>query len=87
MTSREIAELTGKRHDHVCRDIVNMLTELEEDVPSFGVIYLDSMNREQTEYVLDRELTDTLLTGYSAVARRRVIARCRDLRGTIALQV
>ena len=28
---------------------------------------------------LDRELTDTLLTGYSAVARRKVIARWHEL--------
>ena len=79
MSSREIAELTGKRHDHVCRDVVNMLTELNEDVPSFGAIYRDSMNREQTEYRLDKELTQTLLTGYSAALRRKVIARWNEL--------
>lgn len=28
MTSREIAELTGKRHDNVMSDIRKMLTEL-----------------------------------------------------------
>jgi phage regulator Rha-like protein len=28
MTSREIAELTGKRHDNVLRDIKNMITQL-----------------------------------------------------------
>lgn len=28
MTSLEIAELTGKRHDHVVRDIRTMLVEL-----------------------------------------------------------
>lgn len=77
MTSREIAELTGKRHDHVMRDIEKMLTDLSEDAPSFRGIYFDSMNREQSEYKLDRELTETLLTGYSAVLRRKVISRWR----------
>ena len=31
------------------------------------------------EFLLDRELTETLLTGYSAVLRRKVIARWREL--------
>ena len=79
MSSREIAELTGKRHDHVKRDIKNMLTELEKDIPSFGGIYFDSMNRQQTEYHLDKELTETLITGYSTKLRNRVIKRLHEL--------
>lgn len=79
MSSREIAVLTEKQHQHVKRDIESMLIDLGEDVSSFGRIYFDSMNREQTEYALDRELTETLLTGYSAPLRRTVIARWRQL--------
>lgn len=79
MTSREIAALTGKHHFHVTTDILKMLEELMEDVTAFRVIYFDSMNREQYEYALNRELTDVLLTGYSANLRRRVIARWREL--------
>lgn len=81
MSSQEIAGLTSKQHQHVKRDIEKMLAELGEDVSKFGRIYRDSMNRPQTEYLLDRELTDTLLTGYSAVLRRKVIARWRELEG------
>lgn len=84
MSSREISKLTGKQHFHVKRDIEKMLGELAEDVSKFGCIYLDSSNREQTEYMLDRELTDTLLTGYSAVARRKVIARWHELEAAAA---
>lgn len=79
MSSREIANVTGKRHNNVKRDIVSMLTDLEEDVLSFEHIYLDGQNREQAEYRLDRELTDTLLTGYSAKMRRAVIRRWSEL--------
>jgi Uncharacterized phage-encoded protein len=82
MTSREIAGLTGKRHDNVVSDIKKMMAELKEDALKFQGIYLDSMNREKVEFQLDRELTDTLLTGYSAVLRRKVIARWRDLEST-----
>lgn len=84
MTSREIAELTGKQHQHVKRDVEKMLLELSEDASNFGHIYFDSMNREQIEYRLDRELTETLLTGYSAVLRRKVIARWRELEAQAA---
>lgn len=79
MSSREISELTEKRHDHVKRDIENMLAELKKDIPSFGGIYLDSMNREQVEYHLDKELTETLITGYSIPLRHKVIRRLHDL--------
>lgn len=75
MTSREIAELTGKRHDHVKRDVEVMFCELELDAPKFGVIYLDSLNRQRVEYVLDQELTFTLITGYSIKLRNAVIKR------------
>ncbi|WP_208598879.1 Rha family transcriptional regulator [Pseudomonas coleopterorum] len=79
MSSREIATVTAKRHNNVKRDIVAMLVELKEDVLSFEHIYLDGQNREQVEYRLDRELTDTLLTGYSAKLRRAVIRRWAEL--------
>jgi phage antirepressor YoqD-like protein len=87
MTSREIAELTGKEHFNVMRDIRTMLAELKEDALKFEAIYLDAINRPQTEYHLDRELTETLLTGYSAVLRRKVIARWRELEAKQAAPV
>jgi len=84
MTSREIAELTNKQHQHVLFDIRKMLAELKEDESSFRRIYFDGLNRQQTEYHLDRELTETLLTGYSAILRRKVIARWRELEARAA---
>lgn len=79
MSSREIAELTSKRHPDVKRDILAMLEALGGDVSSFARIYRDGMNRAQTEYLLDREHTECLLTGYSAPMRMAVIRRWREL--------
>ncbi|EPL59924.1 prophage antirepressor [Stutzerimonas stutzeri B1SMN1] len=79
MSSREIAELTGKQHRNVVRDIRTMLDELERDALTFERIYLDGMNRQQTEYLLDRELTETLITGYSIKLRHKVILRLHEL--------
>jgi len=79
MSSREIAELTGKQHKNVKRDIASMLADLKKDALIFERIYLDAQNRNQTEYLLDREHTDCLLTGYSAPLRMAVVRRWREL--------
>ena len=79
MSTRIIADLTEKRHDHVKRDVENMLGQLGLDIPKFGGIYFDAQNRQQTEYLLDEELTMTLVTGYNIVLRNRVIKRWKEL--------
>jgi phage regulator Rha-like protein len=85
MSSREIADLTGKQHFHVKRDIEKLLADLGEDASTFGCTYLDGQNRAQTEYRLDREHTDCLLTGYSAAMRMAVIKRWRELEDQVAV--
>lgn len=87
MTSREIAEVTGKKLYHVNRDISAMLSELNLDKSIYGSIYFDNKNRQQTEYVLDEELTLTLVTGYSIKLRNAVIKRWKQLENqTVSLQ-
>lgn len=87
MTSREIAEVTGKQHKHVTRDVITMLDELDLDKPKFGRIYFDSRNRQQTEYVLDANLTLTLMTGYSTKLRNAIITRWEELESqTLSVQ-
>lgn len=87
MSSREIAELTGKEHKNVTVDIRNMLDDLGEDALNFQRIYLDSMNRQQIEYHLDRRHVECLLTGYSAMLRMKVIDRMHELESGSSLQV
>ena len=79
MTSLEIAAVTGKRHANVIRDIKKMLKQLKEDELTFEHIFYDSMNRQQTEYCLDRLHVECLLTGYSAPLRMSVLKRLAEL--------
>lgn len=86
MSSREVASLTGKTHGHVMRDIKKMLTELEIDQSKNGGIFLDDYGREQPMFNLSRELTDCLLTGYSAKMRMAVIKRWHELEGKLPVK-
>lgn len=81
MSSREIAELCEKQHQHVRRDIVKMLADLGEDASSFGRIYLDQNNRRQEEFCLPKDLTLTLVAGYNVILRKRIIDRWLELEG------
>ncbi|KTB62640.1 DNA-binding protein [Pseudomonas fluorescens] len=80
MSSREIADLTGKQHKNVLRDVNVMLEALEKagsDL-SQAVRYTDERGRT-SEVRLDRVLTETLLTGYSIPLRHRVVTRLQEL--------
>lgn len=87
MTSREIAELTGKQPQHVKRDIEKMMIDLELDVSKFGRIYKDGMNRDQIEYVLPKDETICLVAGYSAKARMKIIKRWQELEQQVQHQI
>lgn len=77
LTSLEIAELTGKRHDNVRRDIQAMGEELfitfeEKPQPSSG-------GRPSMAYVLSSRDVKVLVTGYSITLRAKVIDRLEEL--------
>ncbi|MDO5643448.1 MAG: phage regulatory protein/antirepressor Ant [Paracoccus sp. (in: a-proteobacteria)] len=82
MSSREIADLCEKRHDHVLRDIEKMLQDIAD--PKFGASdflssYTDSTGRTLKEYRLPKDLTVTLITGYRADLRYKVVKRLEEL--------
>ncbi|WP_338799635.1 Rha family transcriptional regulator [Pseudomonas monteilii] len=79
MSSVEIADLTGKLHKNVLADIRAMLADLELSSADFSAQYKDSTGRSLPCFQLDREMTDTLLTGYSAKMRLAVVRRWREL--------
>lgn len=86
MTSREIADLTGKQHFHVVRDIKKMMLDLgrENDASNFGYEFLDIQNRRQYGYMLPYDETICLLTGYDPKARMAVIKRWQELEAKTA---
>ena len=79
MSSREIATLCDKRHSDVKRDIEVLTEQLDVDVRKFAHIYLDSMNRQQTEYLLDKDTCLCLVAGYNAKLRMAIIKRWQEL--------
>lgn len=79
MSSREIAKLTGKRHDHVLTDCRKMFEALNLQSPDFTGDYKDDRGRTYQEYWLDQDLTLTLMTGYSIPLRHKVATRWRQL--------
>lgn len=91
MSTKEIAELTGKRHDNVVRDAKEMINELlhYNDASDLSHDYYQLLtdNRGYTsEILLNKELTETLITGYSVVLRHRVIRRLHELEELVKKQ-
>ena len=79
MSSRDIAELTGKNHADVLRDIRNMLESLGLGESSFADSYFNSQNKEQPMFRLPYDETICLLTGYDVKSRMAVIKRWQEL--------
>ena len=79
MSSREIADLTGKEHRNVLRDVRALLDELNIDALSFEHTYKDASNRLQTEYALPKRETLILVSGYNVQMRAVIVDRWQEL--------
>jgi phage regulator Rha-like protein len=79
MSSREIAELTGKRHDNVTADIRSMLDQLGLTSPEFSGHLPDGYGRPQPVFNLPKDLTITLISGYSVPMRHKIVTRWLEL--------
>ena len=83
MSSREISELTGKRHDHVLRDCDTLNENYEKmGFPKIGEGYYthpNTGNQQHREYRLTKMQTFDLMTGYSAELRIKVNRRWAEL--------
>lgn len=79
MSSREIAELTGKEHKNVLADIRKMLQDLELTSADFSANLPDAYGRQQQIFNLNKELTLTLVAGYNVKLRLAIIKRWQEL--------
>lgn len=92
MSSREIAELAGKNHSHVCRDIRSMLDQIhKKDDPNLDHKKIQGVTEERdargyvTAYHLDRDHTYTLIAGYKAELRFKIVQRWQALEAKAAM--
>lgn len=85
MSSLEIAELTGKRHADVMRDIRNMLDEIQSTQKCAD--YKDAKGRTYPMLLLNKEEALCLVAGYNVKMRMAIIKRWQELESQNALQL
>lgn len=79
MSSIEIAEVTGKKHAHIMRDIKNLLKQGVAE-SNFGLgSYTDANGQERPMYNLTKKGSLILASGYNAVLREKIIDRWESL--------
>lgn len=81
MTSKEIAEVTGKEHKIVMRDIRNLIDQLGKNNGYIFVLveYTDLKGEKRPMYKLDKKSCLLLSSGYSVILRSKIIDRWEEL--------
>lgn len=79
MSSLEIADLTGKRHNDVLRDIRSTLEQAGIDAAQFCAASKYNNNNTRTIYRLPRAECDLVISGYSVKYRWAIIQRWYEL--------
>ena len=81
MTTVEIAEQTGKRHDNVMADTKKMLVEIygEDSLLKFQESYKSKNGQVYDCYRLPKKEVLVLVSGYSAKLRMKIITRLEEL--------
>ena len=88
MSSREIAELTGKRHADVMRDIAVMYNGLGIEQNANKHFDNTGFNgRKISYYQLNQELSLTLVSGYNLKLRNSIVKRWQELEVSQAIAI
>lgn len=85
MSSRQIAEETGKEHFHVMRDLRALKDQLGPMFKGSIQNWIHPQNGQSyEEFLIDKDTCLTLLLGYDAVARMKVVKRWQELEAQTA---
>jgi len=87
ISSLQIAEITGKNHADVMRDIRSTLEQAEIGLSKFASSYRNSQNKEQPCYNLPRRECDLVISGYSVKYRLAIIDRWQELEAKQTFQI
>ncbi len=79
MSSKEIADMTGKEHKNVLADIRNMFEQLGIISANFSAQYKDSTGRTLPCFNLNKDLSICLVSGYNVQLRMAIIKRWNEL--------
>ena len=79
MTSLEVAEVTGKEHKNVLRDIRNLLEQGVNELNFELVDYKDKKGEIRPMYSLTKKGCLILASGYDALLREKIIDRWEEL--------
>ncbi|VEJ45231.1 Uncharacterized phage-encoded protein [Bartonella vinsonii] len=79
MSSIEIAELCGKQHKNVMRDITKIFNELKFEPVDFSGTYVDAKGEIRPCYYLPKRECLILISGYSTTLRAKIIDRWQQL--------
>jgi len=81
MGSREIAEMTGKSHAHLLRDIRKMEESwIKINQTNFVLVdYIDGKGEKRPEYLLTKKESLYIATKFNDIARARLINRWEEL--------
>jgi len=85
ISSREIAEITGKRHDNILRDC-DVLNENYEKLSLLKIeesTYQSENGQVYRQYLLTRMQTLALMIGYKIDLRLKVLERWKQVEGEL----